>query len=445
MVTPQAIKRNRLVVPLACVAVVALILISEISYWKAIASFDQLTEIKETRTQLLKLRINLLEAETGQRGYLLTGHKEYLQPYFMYIKLVEAAIESPNPYLRKDPASEQLFEKFAIAVNGKLTELALGIRLHEEKKGDASRNPILDDIGQERTGELLVLGERLLEQMDLNFDKSKNNFYMTHMLRRIITTLLSVISLLAVILFLRQAFLMKKQQQELQNILRIERARLELEVSERTTQLTDLTRHLLNAREDERHRLARNLHDDLGALLTSAKLDAARIKSRLADKAPEALDLLAHLVNMLDSSITLGRDIIEDLRPSALSNLGLVATLEILVREFSAHSDAEVHSTIEPVPLKASAELMVFRLVQESLTNISKYACASHVWVNLASRDGQVEVSLRDDGVGFDTTAQASTSYGLLGMRFRVEAEGGTLSVLSAPGQGTLIQATLPA
>jgi len=211
----------------------------------------------------------------------------------------------------------------------------------------------------------------------------------------------------------------------------------------RTVQLTELTHHLQTAREDERHRLARNLHDDLGALLTSAKLDAARIKSRLADRAPEALELLAHLVSTLNSGIALGRSIIEDLRPSALSNLGLVATLEILTREFAENSGVEVHCALDPVELEVSAELMVYRLVQEAITNITKYARAQHVWVRLATDNGLVEVSVRDDGVGFDTSVQPRSAYGLVGMRFRVEAAGGTLALVSAPGQGTLIQVKL--
>lgn len=102
------------------------------------------------------------------------------------------------------------------------------------------------------------------------------------------------------------------------------------QVAERTAELTELTRHLLNAREVERNRLARNLHDDLGALLTSAKLDVARLKPRLGSGSPEALELLAHLVGKLNACVALGRNIIENLRPSALSNLGLVTALEIL-------------------------------------------------------------------------------------------------------------------
>ena len=188
------------------------------------------------------------------------------------------------------------------------------------------------------------------------------------------------------------------------------------------------------------------MHDDLGALLTSAKLDAARIRSRLvgAGSAPEALGLLAHLVTTLNSGIALGRRIIEDLRPSALGTLGLVATLEILVGEYAAHAGLQVHSVLEPVSLDENAELMVYRLVQEALTNISKHAKARQAWVSLGLRAGLVEVSVRDDGAGFNTEVQPTSAYGLVGMRFRVEAEGGTLTVVSARGQGTLIQVRLP-
>jgi signal transduction histidine kinase len=103
-----------------------------------------------------------------------------------------------------------------------------------------------------------------------------------------------------------------------------------------------------------------------------------------------------------------------------------------------------VHSVLESVELDADAELMVYRLVQESLTNISKHAKANQVWVNLGEFRGQVEVSVRDDGAGFDPQAQTSSAYGLVGMRFRVEAEGGTLNVLSKLGEGTTIQVRLP-
>lgn len=245
------------------------------------------------------------------------------------------------------------------------------------------------------------------------------------------------------ILYVRQRMALKEQHLR-QQLMQQAHDRLEVEVRQRTAQLTELTRHLQTAREDERQHLARDLHDELGALLTSAKLDAARIRSRLGDTAPEAQERLTHLVETLNSVITLKRRITEDLRPSALSHLGLATTLDILTREFAERSGIEVHAALAPVKLAPSTELMLYRVVQEAVTNISKHAGARHVWIGLAAHADRVEVSVRDDGVGFDTSVPPASAYGLLGMRFRVEAEGGTLVLQATPGQGCLVQVTLP-
>jgi signal transduction histidine kinase len=228
-------------------------------------------------------------------------------------------------------------------------------------------------------------------------------------------------------------------------LMQADNKRLETLVALRTAQLTELTHHLQTAREDERARLARDLHDELGALLTSAKLDAARLRSRLAGGAPEALERLAHLTQTLDGVITLKRRIIEDLRPSSLDHLGLIVTLDILAREFGERSGVSVHCQLAKVPLTAAAELVAYRMVQEAVTNISKYARPRQVWITLARRDALVELTVRDDGAGFDTTLPSRSAYGLVGMRFRVEAEGGKLLVTSTPGHGTRLVMTLPA
>ncbi len=438
------VKRNLIVFPLACAAAVAMVVISEGSYWQSVSKLDELGAIGAARTSIQGLERSILAAETGQRGYLLTDRKEYLQPYDKALAEIGEAFEFLDRYYGEVPSSMKVLGDLHGLTETKLSELAVAIRLYDEGKSAASTDIVLSELNKKQMDAIRTLSTELLEHEARNVTAGRKHLYQTLMLSRIGMAALSAISLLALFLYLRQTFALKKQQQELQQIVQAERDRLEIEVAHRTAQLTELTHHLLTAREDERNRLARNLHDELGALLTSAKLDAARIRSRLAGTAPEAMERLTHLVDTLNSSIALGRRIIEDLRPSTLSNLGLVATLEILVREFAERSGVEVHCALAPVKLEATAELMIYRLAQEAITNITKYANARHVWVGLVVRDSQVEVSVRDDGVGFDTRAKASSASGLVGMRFRVEAEGGTLAVESAPGQGTLIQVTLP-
>ena len=223
-----------------------------------------------------------------------------------------------------------------------------------------------------------------------------------------------------------------------------ERDRLELEVRHRTVELTGLARHLETARADEKARLARDLHDELSALLTAAKLDVARMRPLLLRTAPDLLPRFAHLGDMLNSGIALKRRIIEDLQPSPLSTLGLLPALQILCAEFVDRLGVPVHTDLHIVLLTSAAELTAFRLVQESLNNIAKHAQARSVWVALVEQPEHMCITVRDDGVGFDPARVSTGHHGLLGMRYRVQAEEGELTVLSSPGQGTQICARVP-
>jgi signal transduction histidine kinase len=164
----------------------------------------------------------------------------------------------------------------------------------------------------------------------------------------------------------------------------------------------------------------------------------------VAPGSPEIQDRLQHLTETLNQGIALKRRIIEDLRPSSLSNLGLTAALEILCREFSESSRLEFDIALEPVDLDEASELTIYRMVQESLTNIGKYARASRITVTLKNYVFHAEVSVVDDGVGFDPRTVPQSSHGLMGMRHRIEACGGRLDVSSKAGQGTRVTATIP-
>jgi signal transduction histidine kinase len=444
MKTLTIFQRNPLVMGLALAAAAAVVFISEASYWRSAGTLQELSAMGAARTQIQVLERSMLDAETGQRGYLLTQRKEYLEPYAQALLRVEEAYRVLDTYYGSDPESQVLLQRLHGLTDTKLSELALTLRLHEEGRSKAGQEILMTDIGREKMDAIRTTSAELLEYQTRAVSASRAELDGTLALGRFGVALLSAISLLALFFYLRQSQALKLQQMELQRVVQLERDRLEVEVAHRTAELIELAQHLQTAREDERQRLARNLHDELGSLLTSAKLDAARIKSRLANTAPEALELLAHLVGTLNTGIALGRRIIEDLRPSSLSNLGLVAALEILAREYAAQSGVAVHCQLDTVSLRPSAELVVYRLVQEAITNITKYAQARNVWIALCTRTGQVEVSVRDDGLGFDTSTKPSSAYGLVGMRFRVGAEGGSLHLQSRPGHGTQILARLP-
>ena len=438
------LRRSPFAFPLAALVALVMLLISETSYRSSRSSMDAVSDLSIARLRVQRVLRLMVDAETAQRGYLLTGRKDYLEPYHNAIEALPETMAKLKQHYASRPAHAQALARLEELIAAKLSELVTTITMYDQGRTEAWREFVLSDIGKEQMESIRSAAEVMLVDEAQAGERARKEVYDALTVSRIGIGAMTALSLLALYLYLRQIQAYDQLRREQQAGVQAERDRLGVEVKLRTAELTELSRHLVTAREDERSRLARELHDELGALLTTAKLDTARIKTRIGALSPEASERLAHLNVTLNSGIALKRRIIEDLRPSSLSNLGLVAALEIQVREFAKASDLQVASTLEPVVLRPEAELTVYRLIQEAMTNISKYAQATHVRVTLVMRDGLAEVAVADDGIGFDLATQKASAHGLVGMRYRVEAEGGVLVVQSAPGQGTRVCATLP-
>lgn len=211
-----------------------------------------------------------------------------------------------------------------------------------------------------------------------------------------------------------------------------------------TARPVDLATYLQRVRDEERGDLARELHDELGALLTCAKLDVASLKARLAGSTCEVDQRLQHLSEMISSGIAFSQRVVEGLHPSSLSNLGLAPSLDILAHEFAQTTGIQMSVQIDKVDLDESTKLAIYRVIQEALNNISKYAAAHRVRIALHDSGTGIEVCVQDDGTGFDTAALGTASHGLAGMRHRVESCAGRFRLTSAPGKGTLVRAVFP-
>jgi hypothetical protein len=202
---------------------------------------------------------------------------------------------------------------------------------------------------------------------------------------------------------------------------------------------------LQRTREAERAALARELHDELGAILTAARLDVAWIAAQPACHAPQIAERLGALQRVLTQGIELKRRIVEDLHPTLLTHFGLVPALEQLLASHRTRFRGRVSASLDPsVAPTGEAALALYRIVQESLTNIHKYARADVVRVSLRRVRGRIELSIDDDGVGFEPAAVGPGHHGLAGMRHRMLAVGGQLEVAASPGLGTSIRAGLP-
>jgi signal transduction histidine kinase len=256
------------------------------------------------------------------------------------------------------------------------------------------------------------------------------------LVNRVVVGLLTLTTLIGLLMFLRQ---LKRQDRERSE----ERGRLESEVQSRTARLTELARYFQSVREDERASVARELHDELGAVLTVSKLEIARARNKAGGDA-DILASLARVIQSLDQGIALKRRIIEDLSPSALIHLGLKIALENLCHDMSISLAVPVQLSMIPLQLAPPAQLAVYRFVQEALTNIGKYACATQVTVKVTSLGGYAAVEVQDNGVGFDAEVARAGRHGLSGMQFRAESLGGAMSVFSAAGKGTTLRIEFP-
>ncbi len=230
----------------------------------------------------------------------------------------------------------------------------------------------------------------------------------------------------------------------LHNLLRDQNQLLDQAVHTKTAELRELAGYLLTAREDERANLARELHDELGALLTVAKLDVSRLRARLAGD-PAVAVLLVQLNERLDAGIALKRRIVEDLRPTSLATLGLTISLAELCTDMGKRLNIAIQIELDEVVMADDGNLAIYRLVQEALTNVAKYAKATQVSVSVRSEPNLVRVRIEDDGIGFDATGPRLAAHGIAGMRFRIERLMGSMSLDTSPGAGTRLEAIVPA
>jgi PAS domain S-box-containing protein len=223
----------------------------------------------------------------------------------------------------------------------------------------------------------------------------------------------------------------------------IKRAEQELRAS--SEQLRNLAAHLLSVREEERARISREVHDELGQSLTAVKMDLAWLAGRLPQRNGPMLERIRATRQLADSIIQSIRRISTELRPAVL-DLGLAAAVEWQVQEFQARSG--IQCTVRLLAreeVASNASTAMFRIFQETLTNVARHAKATRAEVVLQKQRDRLVLLIRDNGRGFDQADPSlSKSLGLLGMRERAAILGGKVNISSAPGKGTTVSAWIP-
>ena len=226
-----------------------------------------------------------------------------------------------------------------------------------------------------------------------------------------------------------------------------ERVRVEEALRRSREELRELGAAAHAAREEEKSRIARELHDELAQSLTALQMDVAWCKGRVPDGQPATVARLARMEKLLDETVAATRRIAADLRPLLLDDLGLVPAVEWLVESFTQRNGipCELAVGCAELDLPGAHATAVFRIVQESLANVAKHARASRVNVSIQRNGSELTLSMRDNGAGFSPQdPRKPNSFGLLGLRERASLLGGEVTITSASGQGTHVEVRLP-
>lgn len=221
----------------------------------------------------------------------------------------------------------------------------------------------------------------------------------------------------------------------------------ELEVRQSQQQLQELASHIQDAKEEERLRIAREIHDEIGSLLTAIKIDLSWLNQRLPKDNPLLLDKASAISALVERTITSASTLAESLRPGFLDSLGFSAAIEIEAQAFSSRSGVccSIIKSQEVIDLPETHAISLFRIFQETLNNIMKHAQAKNVQIEIVKGSDHLELVISDDGVGFSDNARNKPhSFGLRGIHERVAHLGGTVKISSNPNSGTQIAIFIP-
>jgi len=226
-----------------------------------------------------------------------------------------------------------------------------------------------------------------------------------------------------------------------------ESRKAEEELRRSREELRNLSAHIQSAREEERGHIAREIHDELGQMLSKLKLDLSWLKKRLSHGQEQLIEKTEKMSGLVDTTIRAVQRISSELRPGVLDYLGLPAAIEWQVKEFTEQTGIECSAAVSnDISVEdQSISTAVFRIVQETLTNVIRHSNATSVNIDLANKDNALVLEVRDNGAGIDAEKVSSrSSFGLMGMRERARFLGGEINILGVRGKGTTVRLSIP-
>jgi len=412
------------------------------SYMQASAGLEALSRVALTNLHtdhVDQLRLHMAQAQSIARGYVITRDPEYLDRFNKTVRMTRDDIQSISADIKDEIAIDRLVKTALESVAYMEIEVRKATRGERQEKQSVLQS---SRIMARYAAEHQAVRRTLTMQNMIDVRQSVTSFRQT----QIVTVVLAIAALVLLLLAITENQKQYTLRRKINQMLVAEKDRLERMVRDRTAELTTLASYLTEVRETEKLHLARELHDELGALMTAAKLDSDWIERKLPEETRALVaHRLARLRQSLASGIALKRRIINDLRPALLFDLGLIEALRVLAGEFNQGDELVLNLDLpdDETLFAEDVALSVFRIVQEALTNIRKYAQAKRVDITLQIQAGVIHLTIADDGVGFDTAQLKLGRQGLAGIKHRVLAHGGLLTIQSSAA-GTTLHVQVP-
>jgi signal transduction histidine kinase len=419
--------------------VISAYLAAEVGRAQLIDSVQDIQQSQQRARLLVEVQSLITDAETAQRGYVLTGDETYLEPYEQvkreisaYTTEVQSAYGTPEQGVMHSRAAK-LIELCA----AKLADSDSTIALYRQGSRQAM-TLVRTKIGLETMESLRGLVAEMRARERQRVIEQTNAWLNIHARQRVLSLATTITNVLLIVL---AGYLVTRDIRRRNTIA----VSLESQVQQKTRELSELSTHLQRLSEGEKASLARELHDELGGLLVAIKMDLAQLKSKLDLSQPDILKRWDRVQAALSSGIDLKRRVIEQLRPSLLDNMGLIAAIRWQAGEICSAAGLkleEYYPEVEP-DLNAEASIALFRIAQEALTNIAKHAQATRVILEIDVGDEELMLKIEDNGRGLPDHTSGNGSHGITSMRHRLLPFDGKFAVERVEPAGLRIRVTV--
>ena len=425
---------------------------------------EQIDSSRRETAAIQHLLLLLREAESAQRGFLYLGNPDYLAPMQANAGQIAPALATLRTMNADAPSQQSTLDRISTLMQEKISEMNVTIALQQSGQTDAARAIVTVNRDQAVMAEINTEIARFLSAESKSLDEFLGAREKIQLGVRwgfvgilFLNAMMIMVGAVVIIrgLARERAGLAREREgavREREGVERHDQREVEFaaEAVWRAEELRALSAHLLTIQENERHTVARDLHDELGGTLSAIKLDIIMAREAAAKRNDEkSVARLQRAHTSIDGAVQFVRRLIEDLRPTLLDNLGFDAALHSMTELFSERcAVACVVSLPEgELNLTPAQSITLYRVCQEALTNVMKYAKAKQVRIALSNDGAQWTLVFYDDGVGIGantTQPNRRFAHGLLGMRERVVALGGHFVINGSTGIGTTLTATFP-